>query len=71
MTQRQKFLPHFQQKVWPLKNVANDTQTPPQNFVSWVIVWAFSAQSPVWMPQKDLHVTPNVSYFSFKINVST
>ena len=37
-----------------------------KSFVSWVTVRAFSAQSPVFIPQKDLHVTPKVSCFSFK-----
>ena len=33
-----------------------------KSFVSWVTVRTFSAHSWVWMPQKDPHVTPKVSY---------
>ena len=35
-------------------------------FVRWVTERAFSAQSPIQIPQKDLYITPKVSYFSFK-----
>ena len=37
---------HFQQKVWPLRNIVDNTQTQ-KSFVSWVTVQAFSAKSPV------------------------
>ena len=36
----------------------------PKIFCQLVTVQAFSAQS--FMPQKDLHITPKVSCFSFK-----
>ena len=45
-SQRQKFLTHFWQKVWPLRNIADNMQTQ-KSFVSWVTVRAFSVQSPV------------------------
>ena len=36
-----------------------------KSFVSYVTVQAISAQSPVEMPQKDLHVTPKSIMFQF------
>ena len=38
------FYPHFEQKVWSLRNIADNTQTQ-KSFVSWVTARAFSAQS--------------------------
>ena len=49
----------------PLRNIAGNAQTQ-KSFISWVTLQAFNAQSPINMPQKDLHITPKVSYFSFK-----
>ena len=40
--------------------------TDPKSFFCWVTLRAFSAQSLIWMPQKDLDITPEVSCFSFK-----
>ena len=52
------------------RNITDNTQTQ-ICFVSWVTVRVFSAQSPIQMPRKDLHITPKVSCFSFKFSQSS